>query len=65
MLILLFIKFEATIKLPMKIIFILLLGFGGVYPITCSKKEKETKPKQESYLKYSKAVTSVVIINNS
>jgi hypothetical protein len=63
MLILLFIKFEATIKLPMKIIFILLLGFGGVYPITCSK--KETKPKQESYLKYSKAVTSVVIINKS
>lgn len=44
----------------MKILFILLLGFGGAYPLTCSKK----KPKQESYLKYPKTATSEIVINN-
>lgn len=33
----------------MKTIFILLLGFGGTYPMACSK--KQSKPKQESELK--------------
>lgn len=31
----------------MKTIFILLLGFGGAYPMSCSK--KQPKQKQESY----------------
>lgn len=33
----------------MKTIFILLLGFGGTYPMACSK--KQNKSKQESELK--------------
>jgi hypothetical protein len=33
----------------MKIIFILLLGFGGTYPLVCGK--KQNKNKQESELK--------------
>ncbi len=33
----------------MKTIFILLLGFGGTFPMVCGK--KESKPKPESELK--------------
>jgi hypothetical protein len=34
----------------MKTIFILLLGFGGSYPMVCSKKQNKTKQESELIL---------------
>jgi hypothetical protein len=46
----------------MKTLFVLLLGFGGAYPMTCNKKQH--KPKQESNLKFEKILPSSLVKNN-
>ena len=46
----------------MKILFVLLLGFGGAYPITCNK--KQNKQKQESNLELQKILPARLVKNN-